>query len=154
MVSYVTPNLPPNVFWSMRYRVTRASGSYQVVQNGGVPPTVALLGSKRLARNKRPEAWFSAKASVTRSKRRPVKQNIRETPRAHSKRPSLPNDWDKRPGAGLPRLLSEESGAVSEAGKAVVYVEMSTHGQVHVLRNSRTDIISQGQMTSYRNITL
>ena len=35
MVSYASPNNAPNVFWSVRYRVTRAlkSGSDQVAKN-------------------------------------------------------------------------------------------------------------------------
>ena len=43
MVSYVAINLPPNLFWSLRYRVTRATGEDQVVKkNGGYPVTSGL----------------------------------------------------------------------------------------------------------------
>ena len=60
----------------------------------------------------------------------------------------LQNDWDKHPGVKLTRRLSEGNGAVSEAGKAIVYTNISTYdGQVYGLRDSNTDMISRGQMT-------
>lgn len=44
MVGFGAPNEPPNVFWSVMHRVTRATGLDQVgKKGGGVPPTVAWL---------------------------------------------------------------------------------------------------------------
>ncbi len=43
MVRYAAPKKSQVVFFSVRYKVTRASGSDPALKIGGYPPTVALI---------------------------------------------------------------------------------------------------------------
>lgn len=63
-------------------------------------------------------------------------------PRAYSNPPPPPNNREKRLGVELARSSREGGRAVSDASKEVVYVEVSTYGQIHVMRSSRTETIS------------
>ena len=60
MVGYVAPSYQPNVFLSVRYRVTRATGSDPAVIKGGVPPCRSLA---QLLEETPEKTWCSSVAA-------------------------------------------------------------------------------------------
>ena len=83
--------------------------------------------STRLYLNKRPGALVSAKKGKVRSKRPLSKRKCEKCPR-HTVDAPLIIFGGKRPGAELASNLSVGHGAVSEAGKGVLYIAKFVRG--------------------------